>query len=194
MLLLESRPYWDLQVRSACALQGYSIPEGLPGREQNPTASGAACDCWISWRGLVSLCVSVCLCACVCLFVCLRVCSHVCACASAVYLTRSVASALQRGSSVVRLRSGAPLSLAQLRCCGAPRSLRCSWFLKPQCHGFTRETPNHLPFTRETPNHLLVLRGRSSRKKISTAHLKPNSTRGPWSCGTSRAGLVLRTP
>ncbi|KAL0593599.1 LOW QUALITY PROTEIN: hypothetical protein AAY473_037845 [Plecturocebus cupreus] len=41
--------------RSACVLRGCSIPEGLPGREQNPTASGAACHHWISPCGLLSL-------------------------------------------------------------------------------------------------------------------------------------------
>ncbi|KAL0608422.1 LOW QUALITY PROTEIN: hypothetical protein AAY473_025037 [Plecturocebus cupreus] len=40
--------------RSACGPRGRCIPEGLPGREQNPTASGAACDRWISPRVLLS--------------------------------------------------------------------------------------------------------------------------------------------
>ncbi|KAL0616133.1 hypothetical protein AAY473_012979 [Plecturocebus cupreus] len=92
-------------------------------------------------------------------------------------LDMSVASALQRPFSVVRVPSGARLSSAQLRDCGAPPSLCCSWSLKPSCGG-------GLALTRRPPNQLHIPRGHSYRKKTSTAHPKPNSSIGPWSCGT----------
>ncbi|KAK2097990.1 hypothetical protein P7K49_023441 [Saguinus oedipus] len=45
-------------------------------------------------------------------------------------------------------------------------------------------------------DHLTIPRegGHSSREKTSTAHRKPNSSMGPWSSGTCRGGIVLRSP
>ncbi|KAK2097991.1 hypothetical protein P7K49_023442 [Saguinus oedipus] len=45
-------------------------------------------------------------------------------------------------------------------------------------------------------DHLTIPRegGHSSREKTSTAHRKQNSSMGPWSSGTCRGGIVLRSP
>ncbi|KAK2097992.1 hypothetical protein P7K49_023443 [Saguinus oedipus] len=45
-------------------------------------------------------------------------------------------------------------------------------------------------------DHLTIPRegGHSSRERTSTAHRKPNSSMGPWSSGTCRGGIVLRSP
>lgn len=130
--------------------RGCSLREGLPGTEQSPIGSAAACDTWMSPCVFLSVCVFLrdSACVSVCVYIFLGV--LICVCPPSMP-DMSVASALQHGFSVVSPPSGSHVTSAQLFVCGARSSLCCSSFVKPQCSGGlapTRRPPNHLPNAR----------------------------------------------
>ncbi|KAL0585830.1 hypothetical protein AAY473_040399 [Plecturocebus cupreus] len=94
----------------------------------------------------------------------------------------SVASALQRGFSVVRVPCGAFLTSAQLRDCGAPPSFRCSRYLQPSCSG-----------VRLSPAGLLITcpsRGVTPPERRRAQHTQNQTL--PWALGPAAHPLYGR--